>query len=167
VPPQIISAQFAMSISMPTLLFGIKCAQLLPNGLGGVIMITDGLHGMVSADMVPKLGFPAWFPTAVGAFKLSQLAMNWTNDGEFTHIAQLMMAFQLGGATYLHIVVEGKVLAAGSCAVFGILTAAALIIDGTFSPTTSVGLLAICSSLGFGSGYLVSALGNKSVSSKR
>ena len=154
---------------MPTLLFGIKCAQILPNGLGGLAMVTDGLHGKVSGDMVPRLGFPSWFPTAIGAYKLSQLGMNWSNEGAFTHVAQLMMAFQLGGAAYVHIIVERKPLAAGVCVFFSILTCLALIIDGTFSPTTSVALLSLCSTSGFVAGYSVSALGRgtKGIRSKR
>ena len=57
------------------LYLSMKAMQLFPNALGGAMMSLDFLHGKVSSDMVPKLGFPAWFPTALGLFKLAAAAL--------------------------------------------------------------------------------------------
>jgi len=89
-------------------LTGLKAFQALPNVLGGAAMITDPLHGGVSAEMVGKLSLPLWFPFSIGAYKLTQTALNWMNGGTFTVIAQFLDAFKLGGAAYMHSVLEKK-----------------------------------------------------------
>jgi hypothetical protein len=145
-----------------SVLFGIKLAQLLPNGLGGAFMSTDILHGKARRDMVQKMGYPWWFATALGVFKLSQLAMNWVEGGAYTYIAQLMMCFQLGGAIYTHVIVERAPEKSGGCLVFGVLTTTALVLDGTFDLATSIALMLGCKLAGYGSGYIISALGSSS-----
>ena len=39
--------------------------QALPNGLGGIFLSTDIVHGMVRQEF-KEFGYPAWFPTVVG-----------------------------------------------------------------------------------------------------
>jgi hypothetical protein len=41
-------------------LTAIKCAQLLPMGVGGLAMVTDPLHGNVTKDFGEKFGFGKW-----------------------------------------------------------------------------------------------------------
>ena len=82
----------------------LKCLQLLPNGLGGIVMSTDFMHRQVRRDFTVKFGFPAWFPTALGLYKITQAALNWASNGLYTHVAQYMFAFQLGGASFVHAV---------------------------------------------------------------
>ena len=52
----------------------------------------------VRGDMVPNMGFPSWFPTLLGLFKLAFVATNWADGGAHTPVAQAMMAFHTGGA---------------------------------------------------------------------
>ena len=59
-------------------------------------MTFDFLHGMVKRDFVEKLNFPPWFATALGLYKLTQLALNWAADGAFIPIAQVMMERKTG-----------------------------------------------------------------------
>ena len=87
--------KFSEPSPMAMLYTTLKCLQLLPNGLGGSMMSLDFLHGMVRKDMVPKMGFPAWFPTALGFYKLTQAALNWIAGGAYMPVAQAMMAFQV------------------------------------------------------------------------
>ena len=89
-------------------LFGLRCLQILPNGIGGSLMVTDMLHKQVQRDFVEKMRYPWWFPTVLGAWKLSQLALDWVSGGAYIPLAQWMMAMQLGGAAFTHAVAEGK-----------------------------------------------------------
>lgn len=150
-------------ISSLTLLKGM---QVLPNGVGGVAMSLDCIHGQVSRDMVQKMGFPRWFPTALGCYKLAQLALNWVADGAYMPLSQIMFAFQLGGAAFAHIVAEkpdGKPLVA-KVAPVGIFFSTTVAIQ-TMSGSPSVGLAAtialhgFIAALGFLSGYVILALG--------
>jgi hypothetical protein len=93
---------------MATMYLALRSMQCLPNGLGGTFMALDVFHGKARGDFVTKMGYPAWFPTCLGAFKLTQLALNWVADGAYVPIAQALMAFQLGGAYFTHAVVEKK-----------------------------------------------------------
>ena len=150
--------------AMATTMLALKGFQLLPNGIGGLVMSTDLLHGKVSADFVNKFGFPVWFPTALGLYKLTQLALNWVSNGAFVPIAQCLFAFQLGGASFTHAVVEkpNKGLSAlAPCAVFGAIGVAISSLDGRLGGVATVvalhGALAIA---GWYSGYAILALGN-------
>ena len=121
-------------------------------------MVSDCVHKQVSNQMSKEMGFPTWFPTLVGCWKLLQTACNWTDGGAYTHIAQAMMAFHVGGGAYAHAVAEGQPEKCGGCAVFFGIALAAQIHSGTAlfeAVTVHVGL----SALGFCSGYLVTALG--------
>ena len=51
--------------------------------------------------MGPKMGFPRWFPTALGLWKLAFVYANWADDGAHAPLAQAMMAFHTGGATHV------------------------------------------------------------------
>ena len=91
---------------MLSALYVLRGVQCLPNGIGGVIMSLDCVHGQVRRDFVSKFGFPPWFPTALGLFKLTQLALNWIAGGQYVHVSQALFALQLGGAAFTHMVVE-------------------------------------------------------------
>ena len=62
------------------------------------------LRCFLVAAVVQKFGFPAWFPTVLGFFKLTQAFLNWSPGG--IAYAQAMFAFQLGGASFTHAIVE-------------------------------------------------------------
>ena len=94
-----------MVVAAYTALRGLQC---LPNGVGGVAMSLDFLHKQVQRDFVTKMGFPSWFPTALGLYKLTQLALNWVAGGAYVPYSQFMMALQLGGAAFAHVVAEKK-----------------------------------------------------------
>ena len=82
----------------------------------------------LTAVVQPEDG--AWFPTVLGLFKLSQAALNWVVGGVYTPIAQAMMAFQLGGAAYTHVVAEGKPKELGGVVVFSCVTLTAQVQHG-------------------------------------
>ena len=91
------------------------------------------------------------------------------------------MGFQLGGAVYTHAIAEGKpgeryldvvtnMLAlifcfqsgdTGGCVLFGLLTTAGLILTDRFEVPTAVSLLLLSAAGGFGSGYIITALGGR------
>ena len=98
----------AAYLSTSNLLLGLRALQLMPNGLGGTMMILDPIHKQVSKDFVTKLRYPWWFATALGAWKLTQVALNWVFGGIYAPAAQAMMSIQLGGALFTHVVAEGK-----------------------------------------------------------
>ena len=142
------------------LYLSMKGLQLLPNGIGGAMMSMDWLHGKVSQDMVPKLGFPAWFPTALGLFKLTQATLNWSAGGVYVPIAQYLFAMQLGGAVFVHAVVERKIPACVPCGVFFANGLAVQVLHG--SPMSLPMIVAAHSALavlGFLMGFAVVALG--------
>ena len=147
---------------MPSLKTSLKLAQLLPNGLGGAIMATDCLHGQVKRDMVTKLRYPAWFPTALGLWKLCQASLNWVAAGAYTPVAQAMMAVQLGGACYTHAVVEGKPREVAGCVVFSLVTLGAQVAHGRLGIGGALALHAALGLLGWAGGYVVSWLGASS-----
>ena len=143
------------------LYLSMKSMQLLPNGLGGTMMAFDWLHGKVSEDMVPKLGFPAWFPTALGLFKLMQASLNWIAGGKYVPIAQYLFAFQLGGAIFAHAIIEKKLPSCVPCAVFFANGLAVHVLHGSAMSLPMVvvshTLLAI---LGFLMGFVIVGLGS-------
>ena len=47
-------------VSAASLTFGLRCLQLVPNGVGGTLMSLDFLHKQVRRDFVEKMRFPAW-----------------------------------------------------------------------------------------------------------
>jgi hypothetical protein len=145
---------------MSMLYLSMKAMQLFPNALGGAMMSLDFLHGKVSSDMVPKLGFPAWFPTALGLFKLTQATLNWYASGLYTPIAQFLFAAQLGGAVFTHAVIEEKLAGCVPCAVFFANGVAVHVLHG--SPMSLPMIVAAHSALavvGFVMGFVVVALG--------
>ena len=95
-------------------LTALKCLQALPMGLGGTIMAFDWLHGKVRRDFELKLGYPGWFPSVLGIWKLSCFAANWYASGRYSSTSQMMNAFHSGGVLYTHTVAEGKGLNVGS-----------------------------------------------------
>ena len=84
----------------------LKGLQLLPNGMGGAMMSLDCIHGQVRRDFKEKMGFPGWFPTVLGLFKLTQAVLNWVADGAYVPVAQGLMAFQMGGVLFTHTIAE-------------------------------------------------------------
>ena len=154
-----------MSMELPSVLTACKLLQVLPNGVGGFVMSLDFLHGMVSREFVPKFGYPPWFPTCIGLFKLSQLTMNWVAGGAYTPFAQGLMAFQLGGVVYTHRVAEakacGKPGAIGAAVVFSAVTATAQVQHGALGVLATIGLHAVLGALGFATGHFLSSLGRK------
>ena len=96
-----------MSIFSPTnLSFGIKCMQLLPNGLVGAFMSLDFLHKQVQRDFAAKSRYPAWVPTTLGLCRLTQAALNWIAGGAYVPAAQLLFSFQLGVAACAHMLLD-------------------------------------------------------------
>lgn len=58
-----------MSFSM---VFALKSLQALPNGLLGSFAVLDCVHGQMRRDFVEKMGYPPYFPTVLGGFKLTR-----------------------------------------------------------------------------------------------
>ena len=87
--------------------------QLLPNGLGGAFMSLDFLHHRVQHNFNERVRLPAWLPTALGLYKLTQTALNWIAGGAYVPFAQLMFSFQLGEAAYANQVCIGPGLTHG------------------------------------------------------
>ena len=146
---------------MVSWLTGLKGLQLLPNGMGGLMMSLDIVHHQVRKDFVSKMGFPAWFPSALGLFKLTQAALNWVADGAYVPYAQFMLSLQLGGAVFTHTVIEGKSITRQvPPSLFFSTTIAIQHLTGKIGPLPLV--LCIHSALaaiGFASGYIIFALG--------
>lgn len=151
-----------MSFSPTNIGFGLRLLQLLPNGLGGTLMSLDFIHKQVRRDFVEKMRFPVWFPTLLGCYKLSQAALNWVAGGYYVPIAQLMMAFQLGGAAFTHAVVEGKGFAFSAQApvlVFFSTTLTIQALGGAMPLPAVVASHACVAAIGYASGYVILALG--------
>jgi hypothetical protein len=143
------------------LLTGCKLLQLLPMGLGGLVLSSDVVHGMARKEMAANFGFPSWFPTALGLWKISQATMNWVHGGAYTPYAQSMMAFHLGGATYAHAVAEGNPAGAVPCVAFFVVTATAQISYGRLGLGATLALHGALAIAGFIAGYGISALGKR------
>ena len=143
------------------LLTWCKLLQLLPMGLGGLVLSTDVVHGLARKEMANDFGFPSWFPTVLGLRKLLQANLNWMHGGAFTPYAQAMMAFHLGGATYAHAVAEGKPAGAVPCVAFFVVTAAAQISYGRLGLGATLALHGALAVAGFITGYGISALGKR------
>jgi hypothetical protein len=147
---------------MPSIYMALKAIQLLPNGIGGCVMSTDIIHGQVRPDFVQKMGYPPWFPTVLGLFKLTQAALNWVAGGAYVPYSQFLMAFQLGGASFTHAVIEGKSFLQSQIpgAIFFASTVALQILHGSIKELPLVlGLHGVLASAGFGTGYVIFALG--------
>ena len=130
------------------------------------VMMLDWLHGMVRRDFVAKFGFPFWFPTTLGLYKLAQLALNWVDGGAYIHISQLLFAFQLGGVVFTHAVVEKPspgIKGFVPAAVFFSTTLAVQTLNGKLGGLPMVLAahlaLAVC---GYATGFAILALGSGS-----
>ena len=146
------------SIASLNLLRGLQC---LPNGLGGAMLATDWLHGQAQPDMVRKMGYPPWFPTVLGIFKLTQLALNWAAGAGGVAVSQLLFALQMGGALYTHTVVEEKPILQGSvpCLAFAGVGVAIQLLNGRVGFELTLIAHTALLAVGFGLGYAVSSLG--------
>ena len=142
-------------------LVGLKSLQLLPNAGMGMFTFTNFLHGKLTTDFVDKMGYPSWFPTALGAFKLTQAALNWIAGGAYTHLAQLMMAFQLGGVAFTHGVVEGKSFLASQLptCVFFSTSVGVQVLNGKLGLAETMVAHTALLGAGFVAGYAIVALG--------
>ena len=69
------------------------------------------------------------------------------------------MAFQLGGATYTHVVVEGKPQEAAGCVVFSAVTLGAQVAHGRLGLGSALALHAVLGAIGYAAGYVISWLG--------
>jgi hypothetical protein len=143
----------------------LKGLQLLPNGMGGAMMSLDCIHGQVRRDFKEKMGFPGWFPTVLGLFKLTQAVLNWVADGAYVPVAQGLMAFQMGGVLFTHTIAEkpdGKSFMEKNApaAVFFGTTLAIQSLHGKLDFTTALVAHLIVGALGFCSGYIILALGS-------
>ena len=68
--------------------------------------------------------------------------------GVYTPIAQAMMAFQLGGAAYTHVVAEGKPKELGGVVVFSCVTLTAQVQHGALGLGAALGAHALLGALG-------------------
>ena len=149
-------------MALPQVLFSLKCLQALPNGLGGIFLASDVAHGLARRDFVRKMGFPAWFPSMLGCYKLTQLAMNWVAGGVYVPAAQCLMAVQLGGAAYAHVVAEGAPLSScAGVATFAVVTTTIQVLHGSMGLSTSVAAHTVLFGLGYATGYIVSFAGGQ------
>ena len=142
--------------------FSLKLLQLLPNGLGGIGLALDPLHGKASPDFRAK-GYPRFFPFFLGCWKLAQATLNWIAAGRYTPVAQLMLGMQLGGACYTHVVVEKKGASACLAAAAFMLTGYTVqIMHGSLSWYIAVAVQCAAQTLGYAAGYAVSSFGRGS-----
>lgn len=126
------------------------------------MMSLDGFHGMVSKDFVQKLRYPRWFATVLGAYKLTQAALNWVAGGALAPMAQAMMCVQLGGAIFTHVVAEGKGWAPQAVAgpsIFFCTTIAITSLTTDIHPPLLLFGAACLASVGYMSGYAIRWLG--------
>eukprot|EP00457_Paulinella_chromatophora_P014153 gb/GEZN01014539.1/.p1 GENE.gb/GEZN01014539.1/~~gb/GEZN01014539.1/.p1 ORF type:complete len:191 (+),score=28.31 gb/GEZN01014539.1/:78-575(+) len=148
----------------PSLLYyALKSLELLPNALMATFTVTDVFHGKMRKEMGEHAGFPPWFPTVLGLFKLSQTATNWIQGGKYTTLSQLMMAYQMGGVAYTHGIAEGNEKGVGGqvpALVFLGMAVGLTVLQGDLDLTTSVVACTSSWALGFLTGFAISALGH-------
>jgi hypothetical protein len=143
--------------------FALRIMQLVPMGFMGAYMASDCLHGKLKREFVDKLGYPPWFPTCLGFWKLSISALNWGFNGQFVWLAQALTAFHMGGAIYTHSVAEGKPAGCAPPAFFLAGTTYVQSSLGHFSLISCVSIHAALAAAGFVSGFGITALGRGSV----
>lgn len=93
---------------------------------------------------------------------LAECALNWIENGAYMPIAQLLMAFQLGGVAFTHGIVEGKSFMQGQIptCVFFLSSVALQVSAGTLSLPQTLAAHGAMVTLGFFTGYAVVAMGS-------
>ena len=81
--------------------------------------------------------------------------------GAYTHVAQVMMAFQLGGAAFTHGVVEGKSFLQGQIPIvaFFSTTVAVQTLNGKLMLPQALLTHTVALACGFATGYAIVAMG--------
>jgi len=76
---------------------------------GGVLKLPSWVaHRQAMSHLYfSQWGYPDFFPTLLGLFKLSTVALTHISGGMYLPIAQALDCYKLGGALYTHGVVEG------------------------------------------------------------
>jgi hypothetical protein len=87
---------------------------------GGLLFVSDPVHGRVSAPLKVKYGYGSWLAPLVGVWELVIVGRMWCTGGAYRVAAMRMLSTLMGGAFY-SLVVEGDL--AGS---FGPLALAAM-----------------------------------------
>ena len=142
------------------IVFSLKLLQLMPNGLGGIALALDPLHGKATPHFRAN-GYPRQSPFILGCWKLTQTVLNWVDGGRYMFIAQLMLGMQLGGACYTHLVVERK--GASSCiapAAFMLTGCAVQILISSTSWAFALAVQCAAHALGYAAGYAVTSIGH-------
>lgn len=118
-------------------------------------MLTDPLHGKVSAAFGP-LGYPVpAFPLAVGAWSAAIAALNFADGGKHILTAQRMLSILMGGTFYHHIVAEGAPTHIVGGVVFLGLSIAVPVLRGDAKLPEAVGTALALAAVGWGIGVLV------------
>lgn len=139
---------------LPSPFNALRYAQLLPQLFLGLIIFLDILHGKFR-PLAIKWGYPGWFPVVLGSWKLMQTYLNWARRGRFIWLAQGMFAFQLGGALYTHIMVDGRIQ---DCLMLFIYLANSCAVQYLFGYYGILHQL-VAFVLGYMCGYVVTAIG--------
>ena len=79
-------------------------ASIEPSAQGGLVFVSDPLHGAVSTQLKGRYGYGSWLAPMVGVWELVIVGRMWCTGGAYRVAAMQMLATLMGGAFYSHVV---------------------------------------------------------------
>ena len=76
---------------------------------GGLLFVSDPVHGRVSTQLKGRYGYGSWLAPMVGVWELVIVGRMWCTGGAYRVEAMRMLSTLMGGAFYSH-VVEGDLV---------------------------------------------------------
>ena len=71
---------------------------------GGLVFVSDIVHGRVSTQLKGRYGYGSWLAPLVGVWELVIVGRMWCTGGAYRVAAMQMLATLMGGAFYSHVV---------------------------------------------------------------
>ena len=83
--------------------------QLNRSAQGGLLFVSDPVHGRVSTQLKGRYGYGSWLAPLVGVWELVIVGRMWCTGGAYRVAAMQMLSTLMGGAFY-SLVVEGDLV---------------------------------------------------------
>ena len=85
-------------------------AAIVTSAQGGLVFVSDPVHGRVSASFKERYGYASWVGPLVGVWELAIVGRMWCSHGGAQRVAAMRMLSTLMGGAFYSLVVEGDLI---------------------------------------------------------
>ena len=85
-------------------------AAIVTSAQGGLVFVSDPVHGRVSASFKERYGYASWVGPLVGVWELAIVGRMWCSHGGAQRVAAMRMLSTLMGGAFYSLVVEGDLV---------------------------------------------------------